>query len=199
MGIVIFLVLLLAFVLFSLVGRVVKLIFFVYKIALRCVIINKGEGGNWWKGLIPFYNMYTYYHLCFNHKTAILFFVANTILTVLYFVMGFVLYVAAQAIDTLGSSSSVFASPYSSYSSASNFGVDDAGTIVLLSLFFIFNMIILINAFIKAYVNAAMSYAFGMGTVFIVSSIFFGYFTNSIIAFNRDIYYEDELVSILPD
>ena len=172
---------------FALIGIGIGLLFLAYSLVVRCLLINKAEG-NGWKGIIPFYGSYVFYHLGFNHKTAVCFFVVDTICTVVIYV-----------INTLRSgSSSVIQMLNGNVSTSTATGVSlgltaFAGILGLIAL-----LLWIVNAVIRCFRAYAIANAFGQETLFCVLSIFFPIVMFSILAFGHA-EYEEDVIEVLAD
>ena len=91
------------------IASIIGLLICVFKIVCNCLIINKAEG-NWWKGIIPFYNKYTLFTLAFNQKTATVMFILYVILMVITFIVnGF-----SNVVQAISNSSSNYGNTSSS-------------------------------------------------------------------------------------
>lgn len=158
----------------------------IFKIVLNCLIINKAEG-NWWKGLIPFYNRYTLYTLAFNQKTAVMMFIIYMITYVATFILnGFSR--TSQAVSNVAQGSS-------SSSTGAILGVM-AGASLIIAL--ISWLVAIVQLVIRSIYQFAIGKSFGMETWFNVLSIFFPTITAAILAFGSA-EYEGDTVDIIPD
>ncbi|MCR4648285.1 MAG: hypothetical protein K5776_04320 [Lachnospiraceae bacterium] len=172
----------------------------VYKIIIKCLIISKG-GDDGWKGLIPFYGNYVYYHLGFNHKTSVILFVADTVLFVSLTIINFMFQITYNFYDQAFSQTSSYTSSTTSFnnllqsvSSPSLGGGETTLAIVLTILSLILGFVSILSWVIKSIKNFAVTHAFGMETGFCVCSIFFPIITNSILAFSSTAQHEDYAV-----
>lgn len=158
----------------------------IFKIVLNCLIINKAEG-NWWKGLIPFYNRYTLYTLAFNQKTAVMMFIIYMITYVATFILnGFSR--TSQAVSNVAQGSS-------SSSTGAILGVM-AGASLIIAL--ISWLVAIVQLVIRSIYQFAIGKSFGRETWFNVVSIFFPTITAAILAFGSA-EYEGDTVDIIPD
>ncbi len=170
----------------------------IYKIILKCLVIAKsGEDG--WKGLIPFYGTYVYYHLGFNHKTAVILFVADTVLFVSLTIINFMFRVVYNFYEnTVPTANSYTGSPSSLNSLLQSFsnssGVETTLLIAATIIGLIAALVNLIYFVLKSIKNYAVSHAFGMETGFCIVSLFLPVITNSIIAFSSSAEYCDYAV-----
>lgn len=167
---------------------IIGLLISVFKVVCNCLIINKGEG-NWWKGLIPFYNKYTLFTLAFNQKTATVMFILYVILMVITFIVnGF-----SNVVQVISNSSSNYGNSSSSMTAIAAV-VAGAGLIIWL-----ISMIVTIGQLvIRSIYQFAIGKSFGMETWFNVLSIFFPTITAAVLAFGRA-EYEGDTVDIIPD
>ena len=165
---------------------IISILVLIFKTVLNCLIINKAEG-NWWKGLIPFYNRYTLYTLAFNQKTAVMMFIIYMITYVATFIInGFSR--ASQAVSNVAQGSS-------SSSTGAILGVM-AGASLIIAL--ISWLVAIVQLVIRCIYQFAIGKSFGMETWFNVLSIFFPTITAAILAFGSA-EYEGDTVDIIPD
>ena len=170
------------------IASIIGLLICVFKIVCNCLIINKAEG-NWWKGIIPFYNKYTLFTLAFNQKTATVMFILYVILMVITFIVnGF-----SNVVQIISDSSSNYGNTSSSMTAIAAV-VAGAGLIIWL-----ISMIVSIGQLvIRSIYQFAIGKSFGMETWFNVLSIFFPTITAAVLAFGRA-EYEGDTVDIIPD
>lgn len=170
------------------IASIIGFLIWVFKIVCNCLIINKGEG-NWWKGIIPFYNKYTLFTLAFNQKTAKVMFILYVILMVITFIVnGF-----SNVVQIISNKSSNYGNTSSSMTAIAAV-VAGAGLIIWL-----ISMIVTIGQLvIRSIYQFAIGKSFGMETWFNVLSIFFPTITAGVLAFGRA-EYEGDTVDIIPD
>lgn len=168
------------------VAGVIGLLIAIFKLVCNCLIINKAEG-NWWKGIIPFYNRYTLFTLAFNQKTAVMMFIAFIILNVItFFLNGFSNVIEGFNNSYSGSSSS---------SSGAILGVLAGASLIMV---LISGIVTLLQLAIRCFYHFGIGKSFGMPTWFNVLSIFFPTITSAVLAFGSA-EYEGDTVDIIPD
>ena len=167
----------------------VNFLILIFRVAVDCVLIHKADG-NWWKGLIPFYNRWTYLHIGFNHKTAIMLFIIDTILYVITFCVRLVLNITQEVSDTFTSSPDL-----SSYMSSST---STTVSIVILILSLVALLLLFILTLERRFSTFAMCRAFGKDTGLCVAAFFVPTIIGAIIAFGSSEYQED-VIEIIPE
>ncbi len=146
----------------------------IFRVICNCLIINKA-GEDFWKGLIPFYNMYVLFDLAFNHKTAVVMFIIYVFSTVITFGLS----VTDRIIG-------LFAEQYSDIQTIYNTLALITVAIGLLNL-----LIFLLVTAVKRFYSFAIARAFGHETGFCVAAIFFPTITSAILAFGSNEYVSD--------
>ena len=161
----------------------------IFRIAVDCVIIHKGEG-NWWKGLIPFYSRWVYIHLGFAHKSAVMVFIIEMILFVVSFGLRLTVNILEEVNDAFANSSvNLSDSFYNTMLAMSGVGL----ILALITL-----VVLFVYSLEKRFTVFAMCKAFGKETGMCVAAFFVPTIISAIIAFGSSDY-QDDVIEIIPE
>ena len=171
---VIFLIISVIVCIFTAIARLLKFI-------SNIIIIHKGDG-NWWKGIIPFYNRWVRYHLAFDKKRALIVFIADMIISGILGVIGIVMFIATCTANIV-ESSKYYIQSYDAWSRA-------LGDVFIISLIAIM-LVKMVYSLVYRYGTYGICKAFGRENGFCIAALFIPVIASSIVAFSNDIYMED--------
>ena len=170
----IFLIILVIVGIFTLFIRLMKLI-------SNIIIIKKGDG-NWWKGIIPFYNRWVRYNLAFDKKRALIVFIADMIISGILGVIYTLMFIATCAANIVESSKYSIQS-YDTWSRA-------IGDVFIISLIAIM-LVKMVYSLVYRYGTYGICRAFGRENGFCIAAFFIPVIASTLVAFSNDEYIED--------